>query len=292
MEQVIYADVLFAVNFSMDFLSLYITSKIGQTRPRAWPMIFAATIGALYATAAVFAETGGAAGVVINVAVAWLMCYVCFGGGGAAYVIGRTLLFYGVGFLLGGVMTAFYGLLGSLGGRIGSRTAVINGDLATLTGSTPLPTLILLAGIAALLCLVFGRLYDRKKSVKTAELEIAFGGCSISVEALCDSGNLVRDPLSGLPVIFICAKKLRELIPLPLADVLISGSTEAAAALEGELARKICVISLSGIKEKSIVPGLRADSVTVNGIRKSACICCTGEASYGGRDCLVPSSLL
>lgn len=292
MEQVIYADVLFAVNFSMDFLSLYITSKIGHGRMRAWPMIFAAVIGALYATAAVYADTGGAAGLVINIAVAWLMCYICFGGGGAFAVLRQTLLFYGVGFLLGGVMTAFYSLLGRLGGKIGSRTAVINGDIAALTGSTPLPIFIILAGAAAILSLIFGRLYDRKKSTKTAEVEIVFDNKRVNAVALCDSGNLVREPIGGLPVIFITEKKLCELLPNALADLILSGSTDGLSRLDPDHARRICALPLRGVGSRRMALGFKPDGVYVNDREKTGCICCTGESSYGGRDALLPSALL
>ena len=59
MEQVIYADVLFAVNFSMDFLSLYLTGKVFRARMRPVPLTLAAGIGALYGTASLFLGPGG-----------------------------------------------------------------------------------------------------------------------------------------------------------------------------------------------------------------------------------------
>ena len=48
MEQIIYADVLFIVNFSMDFLALYITSKILHHDCHFLPMTLSAGLGALY----------------------------------------------------------------------------------------------------------------------------------------------------------------------------------------------------------------------------------------------------
>ena len=48
MEQVVYGDVLFIINFSMDFLSLYVTAKFIHLRLRLVPAIAAAAIGAVY----------------------------------------------------------------------------------------------------------------------------------------------------------------------------------------------------------------------------------------------------
>lgn len=292
MEQVIYGDILFIVNFSMDFLSLYITARIGHVHIRVATMILGACIGALYATVAIFADPGGPAGWLISLAVAWLMCYVTFNSRGILAALRQTLLFYGVGFLLGGVMTAFYNLLSKLSARVGARTAVINGDVNTLTSSIPLPVFIFLAVSAGLISVVFGRLYDRRKSAKTADLEIELGRRKIKASALCDSGNLAREPLGGLPVIFITCEKIRELLPSSVAEAVISGSMEEVSSLSQNTARRMRVILIQGAGTKSMAIGFTADRVLVNETEKNACICCTGENSYGGREALLPSVLL
>ena len=56
---VIYADTLFVVNFSMDFLALYITGKSLHTPIRPGRLALAAALGALFATmSAVFSGSG------------------------------------------------------------------------------------------------------------------------------------------------------------------------------------------------------------------------------------------
>ncbi len=292
MEQVIYADVLFIVNFSMDFLSLYITAKILHARIRVFPMIFAALTGALYGTVSIFTDPQGVAGWVINAAVAWLMCYIAFGSRRIGSALKQALLFYGVGFLLGGVMTALYNLLGRLSSRFAGRTAVINGDVNTLTSSIPLPIFFILTAVTALISLIFGKLYDRKKSAPNAEVEIQMGRRTVNVTALCDSGNLLREPLGGLPVIFITDRKLRELLPSSVAEIAVRGDIGALSSLPDETARRMRAIPVRGIASKSVAIGFTPDRLTVNQTEKNACICCTGENSYGGREALLPSVLL
>ena len=48
MEEEIYADVLFIINFSMDFLSLYIVGRLMHFKMEARRVIFGASVGALY----------------------------------------------------------------------------------------------------------------------------------------------------------------------------------------------------------------------------------------------------
>ena len=292
MEQVIYIDVLFIVNFSMDFLSLYVTAKINHIRARPFPMSLGAAIGALYATVSIFADSSGAAGWVINAAVAWLMCYVALGSQTILCALKQTFILYGIGFLLGGVMTALFNLLGRLSSRFAGRTAVINGDVNTLTSSIPFPVFILLGLTTAVISTIFGRLYDKKKSAPKAELEVEIGGQSIRTSALCDSGNLVRDPLGGLPIIFITRKKAAELFTSELMRALTDADPAAVASLPNETARRIRAIPIRSVASGSVALAVKPDRVIVNQTEKTACICCTGEDSYGGCDALLPTSLL
>ncbi|MBR6795203.1 MAG: sigma-E processing peptidase SpoIIGA, partial [Clostridia bacterium] len=54
MEQVIYGDVFFLVNFSMDFLALFITGKLNHAAVPLWRLVLGGTLGGLYATVALF----------------------------------------------------------------------------------------------------------------------------------------------------------------------------------------------------------------------------------------------
>ena len=292
MEQVIYADVLFIVNFSMDFLSLYVTARIAHIRARPLPLCFGAALGALYATVSLFADTSGAVGLVINAAVAWLMCYVALSSDGILPALKQACILYGVGFLLGGVMTALYNLLGRLSSRFAGRTAVINGDVNTLTSSIPFPVFLFLGILTAVISLIFGRLYDKKKSAPNAELEITLGRRNIKTTALCDSGNLIRDPLGGLPIIFITRKKAAELFSSELMRAVSGNDPDAISNLPDATAKRIRAVPIRSVTSSSLAFAVKPDRIWVNQTEKSACICCTGEDSYGGCEALLPTSLL
>ena len=292
MEQVIYADVLFVVNFSMDFLSLYVTARISRIRARPLPLCFGAALGALYGTVSLFAVGSGAAGLVINAAVAWLMCYISLGSQKLLSALKQAFILYGVGFLLGGVMTALYNLLGRLSSRFAGRTAVINGDVNTLTSSIPFPIFLILGGLTAVISLILGKFYDKKKSSPNAELEITLNGRNIKTTALCDSGNLIRDPIGGLPIIFITRKKAAELFTSDLMRAVNGADPDAVASLPCETAKRIRAVPIRSVTSSALAFAVKPDRVSVNQTEKDACICCTGEDSYGGCDALLPTSLL
>ena len=100
MTEEIYGDVLFLINFSMDFLSLFITGKIMHLKLKAWRVLVAASIGGVYGVEALFFPFDGIPLVFANIACAAVMCFIAFRSKGKiSSVFLCCLLFYGVGIL-------------------------------------------------------------------------------------------------------------------------------------------------------------------------------------------------
>ena len=287
MQQVIYGDVLFAVNFSMDFLSLYVSGKITHERLRPLPLAAGAAIGAIYGTASVFLQINGVFGWIINAAVAALMCFTAYDRAKLTTLVRRTALCYGIGFLLGGAMTALYNLLSA---KLGARRAVVNGQQKTLVGSVPLTALIGLGAFAAGVAIAISRVLRKRRTRGSAELEITLGRRTVKMRAICDSGNLAAEPLGGLPVIFITAEKMRELLPTDAAEAVISGDPAGLCSLPPETARRTRVVPITTVSGKRTAVAVIPDRVTVEGEVKRACVA-AGDTSFGDDDAVLPEIL-
>ena len=72
MEQTVYGDVLFFVNFCMDFQCLFLTARLLHRPFRIWRAALASVLGALYACAALFLAVSGAVALLLDSG-------VCFG---------------------------------------------------------------------------------------------------------------------------------------------------------------------------------------------------------------------
>lgn len=96
----------------MDFLTLYITALILHRSVKKRRFVLSAAIGGVYGVAACF--MGGALifRIAVNIAVSVLMCCIVFG----EKPLAPCALFYGTGCLLGGVMTAVFGMIDSIPG--------------------------------------------------------------------------------------------------------------------------------------------------------------------------------
>jgi hypothetical protein len=100
-----------------------------------------------------------------------------------------------------------------------------------------------LASLAAAAVLLLCRLARRTRAVQTVTLRIAQGDRTIAVPALCDSGNLLRDPISARPVIPIDLHTAKRIVPAPILHAATAERpSDAIVALPPSLARRIRLI--------------------------------------------------
>jgi len=271
-EGVLYADVLFLINFSMDFLSLYAAGRLLSLRCSAGRMSAAAAIGAVWGVAAAafsFDGWGGAVGAVLCSAV---MTAAAFGiGEGWRGFLRAAFAVWGSGALIGGFMTLFSGLFGG---------ALPGGGFADMAAAVPA------------VIFGFGRLARRQLSRGYAEVRIPCGENVYEGRALIDSGNLLTDPLSGVPVILMRAAEARELVG-DEADGRFCGRPASDGASRGGV-RVVPARSAEGTR---LLYGFFCTDVTVRRgrciSRRQAVICVDHAAdSYGGCGVLLPAALL
>ena len=115
MEHVLYADILFFINFSMDMITLYLTSRLTSGPPLGWRTVVSALIGGLWGTLSIAVALDGVFGILLTGAISVLMVLVSFGYGGIGVLLRRSAVFWGTASLLGGVMTALCSFADSFG---------------------------------------------------------------------------------------------------------------------------------------------------------------------------------
>lgn len=96
------------------------------------------------------------------------------------------------------------------------------------------------------------------------KLQIELENNTINLEAIIDTGNFLKDPITKMPVIVVEKEALREKIPNQLIDNLqeiISGNDVKI----GEYASKIRIIPFTSLgKENGLLIGVKANSVAIN----------------------------
>ena len=289
MVQTVYVDLFFLVNFSMDFLCLFLTSKILGIEMKAWRGLLGAAVGGLYADVALFLPTG-IGSLALAVAICLLLCAIALVKKG--YV--RSLPLYALVFTassmaLGGVMTALFHLF--------NRSSLFEGIEGTEGDGISVWLFGLLALISGGLTLLGGRFFARRSAQTHAEVELCYGGKRVRLYAMTDSGNLLRDPISGKACIVVDLSAMERLLPVNLIAAARKGAAYAMETAGNEDRKHLRLIPTRTASGTSLLLGVRMESVTVHTNKKShpvdayVALAELGESAQG-KDALLPSTLL
>ena len=247
MIRVIYGDVLLLIDFCMNFFVICTTGIIARRKVKKTCIISASLIGGIYSVAKVFLKGNDIFDCVISLEVGMLMCYICFGG----YKFLKTItVFYSVSALVGGIMFGIYYFLASY------HTDIYGYAFEYAYSHLPVWMFIVLAAISMVISWSFA--YFGRDSVEKGneKIGIEFGGKSIEVNALIDSGNLVKEPISNKYVVIIGKKNAGELFNEEIYKSLQENDTERL------LENKFRIIPVYGIDGKrKICYGIMPDSI-------------------------------
>ena len=241
----VYADLLFLVNFSMDFLCAYLTASLLHRRAVPWRLGLAAVLGGLYAVAALFLTMSRPVALLVDGGVCVLMCAILFAERGTPpkFFAIACAVFVGVSMAMGGMMTALFNLL--------NRASLPLEMLAQEGDGISTWMFALLAAVSAVMGLRGGKLLRKSASRRFARLTITVDGRSVEMQALVDSGNMCRDPISGRPVIFVEPRQ---------AQALIGGG---AGEKSPDVARRFRLIPTETIDGRRMQTAYLPDRITV-----------------------------
>ena len=254
MEQTVYGDLLFLINFSMDFLCLYFVARL-LARPFSIPRVtLAAALGGFYSVASLF-FTLGIRGRMIDLLFGVLLCIVAFGRktegvSSLALLSGAFVL---ASMLLGGIMTAIFNLMNRASPPL---------DSFVDDNSIPLWLFALVTASSSFITLIGGRFLRRRAQIPVAQVEIRLGNRKTVIHAMCDSGNLLRDTVSGRPVIVADVKNAVNLLPADCNGI-TEWNADTVRVLPPSLAARARLIPTSSVGADGIMLALRPDSVVI-----------------------------
>ncbi|MBE6563388.1 MAG: hypothetical protein E7660_06590 [Ruminococcaceae bacterium] len=278
MKTVLYADILFLINFSMDFISLYLTFRLVGRRFTAFRGTVAAAVGALSAVIMTYFGVSGILSFIISFVVSFLMILICIGLGFSVKVyLKNTVFLWGIGALLAGAVT----FVCSLGG----------GEIPTFRNNGGGAVFVFAVG--ALLARWILKIMGSAPKSRECYLDICCFGIKVEASALVDTGNLITEPVSGLPVIFV-----RKALFSGCADAeLLCGEVSDAEKLSPDTRRRVRVVSVRRVGEAKLLWGIVTGGIflkTKKGRGKPirAVMVIEDVDGYGGFDCIVPQSVI
>ena len=202
---VVYGDLLFLINFSMDFLCFYISCLLLHQKLPLLRAFLSSLVGGAYSVAALFIAASKIQALALDVLVLVLMCLIVYlrKETTCGKILKGIFLYFFVSALLGGLMTALFSLF--------NRIEILANDMG-MNEEIDVWIFALLVIVGSLITLKGGKIFRSSSSTKTVTLQIESELGRAELCALVDSGNLATEPISGKSVAFVSVEKCKKII--------------------------------------------------------------------------------
>lgn len=261
----VYIDVLFAVNFIINYILLSTTARVARLGASHWRLALGALFGALYAVFMFFPPLKFIYSALAKLLFSLGLIAITFGVCKIRLFLKVLGVFYIITLSFGGAALAIIYYSG-VGAALG---AVISNGI--LYFNLPWQTLLFAILAASLVLRFVWRAYQSKtaKDNLYARVIISFSGEQAELDALIDTGNELYDPLSNYPVIVAEYQKLKKTLPGEICSLydgrkegdfeLLSGALRALPA-----AGRFRLIPFSSLgREHGIMLGFKPDRAQV-----------------------------
>lgn len=264
MHQVVYLDILLAVNCTVNAVLLWLTGKLGRMKTRPVRIIIGAVTGSAYLVLLFLPRAEVAESSAVKFACSVVMLMVTYAPVELAKFAMLLCFFYLSSVLLAGTALCIIFLSRSSGTWWTATTAMVNLDVGWWVMAV---ATLLAVGLGMLLRQVSQR--QRWPGQVCLPIVIDFAGQKARVEALLDTGNALSDPLSGRPAIVIEYHAIRGVLPVEIQALYERGGEndwlEAGSALaESEWSDRFSLVPFTAVgKTRGLLLGFRPDQVEV-----------------------------
>lgn len=257
----IYLDVILLENICINYIILFATGLISKAKIKKIRILFSSLIGGIYAVLSFAPIIKIYSNFLMKIVLSITMVYIAFYPKKLKLLIKQLILFYLVSFAFGGCAFCLLYFIKP------ENILMRNGYL---TGTYPIKIALLGGIVGFILVNIAFKLVKVKLTKKDmfCEIEIHFNAKSIALKAMIDTGNLLKDPISGIPVIVAEKQELKKIIPEEIIDNLnkiLNGENEE---LQSEQAKKYLpkfrLIPFSSLgKQNGLLLGFIADEVII-----------------------------
>lgn len=257
----IYLDIILLENLCMNYIILFATGLILKTKISQIRIIISSLLGGTYAILSFAPVLEIYTNILFKILLSITMIYIAFIPKNLKILIKQLVLFYLISFAFGGCAFCLLYFIKP------QDILMRNGYL---TGTYPIK-IALLGGIVGFVIVnIAFKIVKGKISKKDmfCNIEIFFKGKSTEIRAMIDTGNMLKDPISEMPVIVVEKVKLEEIIPRGIIEnlnsILEGGKENVLTEEEKEYLPKFRLIPFSSLgKQNGLLLGFIADEILI-----------------------------
>jgi stage II sporulation protein GA (sporulation sigma-E factor processing peptidase) len=266
-QYIVYADILLALNFFCDFFLLWTSGRILRRRINLLRISLAAIAGALYGLVVIFPACAWMAHPFCLFVISLILLRIAYAWDEPRSFLRLAGVFYLTAFAMAGAALA--------GERLLEQNGIILAPMQTLKAGSLF--------FAIFIAIILGQRgwatlrRNWHKDDFRLNIEIKVAGHSCRMSALLDTGNDLREPISGLPVLVADYQALRPLLPEYLRSAIENSANHDPTLILRELfekgktawLKKLRLVPFTSIGEQNgLLLGFRPDMLIFEGAGK------------------------
>lgn len=258
----IYLDVVLIENLCMNYIILFATGYILKVKRKHIRLMISSLIGGVYSIISYIEIVEIYSNIILKIILSIVMIYIAYCPKSVKNMMKELLFFYLITFVFGGCAFALLYFIKP------EEVFMRNG---VLIGTYPIKIAVLggmIGFIILSLAFYIVKVKFNKKNV-FCTIDIFFNGKSITTKALIDTGNMLKDPITNMPVIIVEKEKLENIVPINILenlDNIIMGEVpkEIYEDENFKYISKFRVIPFKSLgKENGLLLGFKADKILV-----------------------------
>ena len=256
----VYIDIILLENLCMNYIILFATAYIMKIKISHIRIIASSSIGAVYSIMLYMQILPIYSSIFMKIILSVVMVYISYAPKSVKIAIKQLIIFYLISFAFGGCAFALLYFVKP------QDIFIKNG---VYIGTYPLK-IALLGGIVGFVITYIAFKIIKNKATKEEmiyKLKIKINDKTVEVNALLDTGNKLKDPITLVPVIVIEKQKLYNFLPeeiLENIDKIIGGDSNKLIEENITYMSKFRVIPYNSIgKQNGLMLGFKADEVKI-----------------------------
>ena len=248
----LYVYIIFLENIIMNSIIILATGIILKNTQRIWRNLVSSGIGAIYAILIYTSNFKIYSNIILKVILSVVIVYIAFKPANIRSFLKHIIIFYLTSFTFGGVAFALLYFV---------RPQDILFQNGVLIGTYPIK-MILAGGILGFIIITFAfKNIKGKLTRKDMMCTVIIGNTRIT--AIVDTGNLLKDPITKMPVLIMEREMLKGIFP----EIILENATDIVNGKEielGEYSSKLRVIPYKSIgKENGLLLGIKAKNIRI-----------------------------
>jgi stage II sporulation protein GA (sporulation sigma-E factor processing peptidase) len=257
----IYIDIVLLENLLMNYIILYATSIITKSKISILRIIISSLIGAIYSIVIYVTNLSILSNLIPKILLSIVMVFIAYNPT-KIKILGRQILFfYLTSFVFGGVSLALIHFI--------NPQSIFNLKDISIEENTI--KIIILSGVLGFFIIIIAFKLARSKVSKKdmfCNIKIKLNQKIIETTAMIDTGNLLKEPITDIPVIIVEHTLLYGIMPKEILNnlekILCGNFDNIPEKIKNEYIARLKVIPYSSLgKQNGMLIGIKADSVEI-----------------------------